>query len=111
MYFVIARLDENKLVKLDFLVNFGVSLDVIHLLLDVLESGGDFSAVEQTFELVQFQPLLKVYRYLAWADRKLHSVFYIENKDEISEDLLSDFKDPDNEAKFLKPKVLHKGRS
>lgn len=42
MYFVIARLDENKLVKMDFLVNFGVSLDVIHLLADVLENGGDY---------------------------------------------------------------------
>jgi hypothetical protein len=33
-------------------------------------------------------------------------VFYIENKDDISEDLLSDFKDPDNESKFIKPSVL-----
>lgn len=38
-------------------------------------------------------------------------MFYIENKDDISEDLLHDFKDPDNEAKFLKPKVLHKTTS
>lgn len=35
-------------------------------------------------------------------------MFYIENKDDISEDLLADFKDPDNENKFLKPKVLNK---
>lgn len=55
--------------------------------------------------------MLKVYKYFSWADKKLHSVFYIENKDDISEDLLSDFKDPDNEKKFLKPKVLHKGGS
>lgn len=51
---------------------------------------------------------MKIYKYFSWADKKLHSVFYIENKDDISEDLLNDFKDPDNEAKFLKPKVLHK---
>ena len=30
MYFVIAKLDENKLVRMDFLVNFGVSLEIIH---------------------------------------------------------------------------------
>lgn len=30
MYFVIAKLDENKLARLDFMVNFGVSLEVIH---------------------------------------------------------------------------------
>lgn len=35
-------------------------------------------------------------------------MFYIENKSEISEDLLSDFKDPDNEAKFVKPAVFGK---
>lgn len=48
---------------------------------------------------------------MSWADKKLHSVFYIENKDDISEDLLSDFKDPDNEAKFVKPKALSKHTS
>ena len=47
--------------------------------------------------------MLKIYKYFSWADKKLHAVFYIENKDDISEDLLSDFKDPDNEKKFVKP--------
>ena len=53
---------------------------------------------------------MKIYKYFSWADKKLHSVFYIENKDDISEDLLSDFKDPDNEAKFVKPAVLSKNK-
>jgi hypothetical protein len=35
-------------------------------------------------------------------------MFYIENKGEISEDLLSDFKDPENSDKFVKPKNLGK---
>jgi hypothetical protein len=47
-------------------------------------------------------------KYLNWADKKLHSVFYIENKDCISEDLLCDFKDSDDEEKIVKPKVLSK---
>jgi hypothetical protein len=38
----------------------------------------------------------------------LHQVFYIENKDDISEDMLSDFKDPDNEKEFVKPKIFSK---
>jgi hypothetical protein len=37
--------------------------------------------------------LLKIYQYLDWADKKLHSVFYVENKDQINEDLLSEFRD------------------
>lgn len=49
MYFVIAKLDENKLSRLDFLVNFGVPLDVIHLILEVMENGGEFEEVSSTF--------------------------------------------------------------
>lgn len=49
---------------------------------------------------------MKIHKYLNWADKRLHSVFYIENKDDISEDLLADFKDSDDSEKFVKPKVL-----
>ena len=44
--------------------------------------------------------LLKLHKYFFWADKKLHSVFFIEDKDHISEDLLIDFKDEDDERKF-----------
>lgn len=73
-----------------------------------METGGDYQSVAKTFNTLNFHQLLKIYKYLSWADKKLHSVFYIENKDDISEDLLSDFKDEDNEDKFVKPKVLNK---
>ena len=54
---------------------------------------------------------MRVYKYLSWADKKLHNPLYIENKDDITDDLLSDFKDPDNASKFTKQKVLAKGAS
>jgi hypothetical protein len=111
MYFVIAKLDENKLANLDYLVNFGVTLECIHLIRDLLETGGDYEDAEHTLAAIPILQLLKIYKYFSWADKKLHSVFYIENKDDISEDLLNDFKDPDNESKFVKPKVLHKTAS
>lgn len=47
--------------------------------------------------------MLRICKYLNWADKKLHAVFYIEKKDDISEDLLDDFKDSDNKEKFVKP--------
>ena len=47
MYFVIARLDEIKLAKMDYLVNFGVTLDCIHILLDAMEQGGDYEQVSR----------------------------------------------------------------
>lgn len=37
--------------------------------------------------------MLKLHKYLNWADKKLHSVFFIENKDQLDEDLLADFKE------------------
>ena len=37
--------------------------------------------------------MLKMHKYLNWADKKLHSVFFIENKDQLNEDLLADFKE------------------
>jgi hypothetical protein len=81
MYFIISRLNEEKLVKLDYLVNFGVSLDVIHLILEHMENGGDYDDLKEVFVMIPFIQLLKVCRYLSWADKKLHSPLYIENKD------------------------------
>ena len=37
MYFVINKLDEARLYRMDFLVNFGVSLDHIRLIYEALE--------------------------------------------------------------------------
>ena len=36
--------------------------------------------------------LLKIYTYLNWADKKMHTNFFLENKDQISDDLLADFR-------------------
>jgi hypothetical protein len=49
MYFVIAKLDESKLSRLDFLVNFGVTLDNIKILLELMEHGTDYENTAQTF--------------------------------------------------------------
>lgn len=58
--------------------------------------------------------LLKLHKYLDWADKKLHSVFFIENKDQINEDLLLDFAEGnvtqkkgiiDKQGKPVKPKA------
>ena len=68
-----------------------------------MEYGGGYEECTKTFDGIPFYELLKIYKYFSWAEKKLHSVFYIENKDDISEDLLNDFKDPDNESKFIKP--------
>ena len=50
--------------------------------------------------------LLKLHKYFFWADKKLHAVFFIDDKDEISEDLLVDFKDEEDVVKFKKSESL-----
>lgn len=73
-----------------------------------MQNGGDFNDLIESFKEIPFGQLLKICKYLNWADKKLHSVFYIEKKDDISEDLLDDFKDDDDKEHFVKPKVLSK---
>lgn len=50
--------------------------------------------------------LLKLHKYLFWADKKIHSVFFIENKEDISEDLLIDFRSEEDKEKFKKSTQL-----
>ena len=113
MYFVINRLDENRLARLEFLVNFGVSLSDIKQIQEAMEYGGTYEEVKQnSFKQLPFLQILKIYKYFSWADKKLHSVFYIENKDDISDDLLSDFKEDSSSKsqstshKLSKPQAL-----
>lgn len=112
MYFVINKLDENRLARMEFLVNFGVTLDTIRAVTQLMTNGGTYEDVQlSTLSKLPFPQVLKLYKYFSWGDKKLHSICFIENKDDISEDLLSDFKDPDSESKFKQPKMLSKAAS
>lgn len=77
-----------------------------------MEDGGAYEDVKKyTFKSLPFLQILKIYKYFSWADKKLHSVFYIENKDDISDDLLSDFKEDSfakqsTSQKISKPQAL-----
>lgn len=111
MYFVISKLEEAAFCRMQFLVNFGVSLDSIRLLQTNLDEGGNYDDVkEHCFKHIPFLQILMCFRYFTWADKKLNSYFYIENKDDISEDLLIDFKDPGNQGKPVAPKGLEQAK-
>ena len=100
MYFAVNRLDAEKFVKLDFITNFGVEVANRKLLTDAMQNGGGFQWAQQNlFNEISTIQLLKLHQYLNWADKKLHSVFFIENKDQLNEDLLADFKEGDSSAK------------
>lgn len=79
--------------RLDFAMNFGISMEAKKLFVSFLEEGGSFAqAKSSVFEPTETLMLLKLHRYFNWADKKLHTAFFIENKDQINPDLLADFK-------------------
>lgn len=79
---------------LDFTLNFGISSEVRAAFVETMQTGGEYTQVQKAlFEHTDMLMLLKLHRYLNWADKKLHSVFFLENKDQIAEDLLADFKE------------------
>lgn len=100
MYFVMSRLDAEKFCKLDFIINFGVLPSVKTKMSQLIEECTSKATFVQYLETLEPIVLLKLHKYFFWADKKLHSVFFIEDKDHISEDLLIDFKDEDDERKF-----------
>jgi hypothetical protein len=92
LYFVLSRLDADRFCKLDFIANFGVAPSTKSEMQHILEEATTNNQVHQFLESLDAMTLLKLHKYFFWADKKLHSVFFIENKDQISEDLLIDFK-------------------
>ena len=112
MYVVISRLDADKFAALDFTLNFGITQETKNLFTDWLINGGNYEETrDQIFKQTDTLNLLKLHKYFDWADKKLHTAFYIENKDQISEDLLADFKEGNTmEVKpgLVKQKTLEK---
>ena len=50
--------------------------------------------------------ILIIYKYLVYSDKKIHHIMYKETSDQISENLLQDFIDSDDESKIIEPKPL-----
>lgn len=91
MYVVMSRLDVYRFCKVDFIINFGVPPDVKTSLEQHIQSSTQ-SQIYAFFDKMEPMVLLKIHKYFFWANKKLKSVFFIEDKDQISEDLLIDFK-------------------
>lgn len=106
MFFVMTRLDAPKFCKLDFAVNFGIPPDIKSKMIDLIENSTSKPQFIAFLKKLDTMVLLKLHKYFFWADKKLHSVFFIENKDQISEDLLVDFKDEEDVKQFKQSEHL-----
>ncbi len=94
MYYAMNRLDADKFANLEFAINFGIQSEVKRSFVNALQNGSAYETTcKEVFHQVESMQLLKMHKYLNWADKKLHSVFFIENKDQLDEDLLADFKE------------------
>lgn len=93
---------------MDFMVNFGVTAKTKAIFTQILESCGSFAEFQDAMSAVPDRELFFGFKYFNWADKKLHHVSYTENKDDISEDLLSDFFEED---KVVNPKVLARNKA
>ena len=50
-------------------------------MIEIIQSGGDKNSTFKYLEKLDDLTVLKLHKYFFWADKKLHSVFYIEDKD------------------------------
>lgn len=92
MHSIVSHLDAVRLSKLDLIANFGVPMSIKTELVNVFNSSGGAAELIKIFESMDNLSLLKLHKYLFWTDKKMHSVFYSEDRDLISSDLLFDFK-------------------
>jgi len=72
---------------------------------------GTPNQVDKFFASLEDHILLKLHKYFFWANKKLHSVFFIEDKDQISEDLLIEFKSEDEQENYQKSKGQIRGQN
>lgn len=55
------------------MVNFGVTMETMKIMHDVMENGGTYQEVrDSTLANLPLLQVLKVYKYFSWADKKLH---------------------------------------
>lgn len=106
MYVAINRLEADQFVQLAFTLNFGISAETKKIFVEALQNGGGYEQVcNKVFVHVDDQfELLKLHKYFDWVDKKLHSHNFMDNKDQITDDLLADFKDPSSMA--VRPGIL-----
>ena len=82
MYYAVSKLDADRFCRLEFTMNFGISPEVKVLFSTFIENGGTYAqACEGVFEPTDTLMLLKLHNYFNWADKKLHTAFFIDNKD------------------------------
>lgn len=103
---VIDKQTEENLAKFNFIMNFGVSTDSKRILLSAIQGNPSYQQFISKISQIPLWEVLIIYKYLVYSDKKIHHIMYKETADEISDNLLHDFLDSDDETKIIDPKPL-----
>ena len=107
---VIDKQPLDNLAKFNFIMNFGVSTDSKRILQQATDGQPTYEQFAHKIEQIPMKEILIIYKYLVYSDKKIHHIMYKETADQISENLLKDFIDSDDESKFIVPKPLSENK-
>ena len=65
-----------------------------------------YETFERKIKKIPLREILVIYKYIVYSDKKIHHIMYKETCNEISENLLDDFIDSDDETRIVLPKAL-----
>ena len=91
-------------------MNFGVSTESKRILLNATNGQPTYDQFAHKIDNIPLKEILIIYKYLVYSDKKIHHIMYKETADQISENLLKDFIDSDDESKFVVPKPLSENK-
>lgn len=111
LYMVIDKQTEENLAKFNFIMNFGVSTDSKRILLSAIQGNPSYAQFISKISQIPLREVLIIYKYLVYSDKKIHHIMYKETADDISDNLLNDFLDSDDETKIIDPKALSNSKN
>ena len=76
---------------MNFIFNFGVTIDSKKIFEKSINESETYEEFESKVQEIPLMQVLIIYKYLAFAEKKIHNIMYAERVDEIDTDLLSDF--------------------
>lgn len=85
------------------MMNFGISMEHKQTLDEAFKSGNTLDAFYKIMSPIPLEPLLKMYKYFQFADKKVHHIMYKETQGQLDINLLSDFLSPEDRKKIVMP--------
>ena len=103
LYKIIGRMTPAQYAKFDYLMNFGVSITSKVTLQKAVENAGNYKEFKDYLDEIPFKEVLMIHKYYTFAQKKLKVIMYSEQIDQVSEDLLKEVNDKDEDLPSAPP--------